>query len=273
MSKNADSFPGRTENLIPLVREAFGHGMTLYADSNSSYDVPRAIEVGRLMEKYNYGFFEEPCRFDHLDETKQVADALTIPVAGGEQEFSEHGFRWMILNRAVDVVQPDLHYYGGFIRSIRVARMAHEADLTCTPHMSGSGLGTSTRHTSPRSSRTRPVPRIQGRYRYPGPERDLFTQVRDGTVRVPSGPGFGITSTRHLFARRSPSRPSDPVTPFPPCHDRRRQTFSYRLADIRRGDRRPTVDLIREVVRTVPVDFFGGIIKHICLDDETTKTP
>ena len=40
MSKNADSLPGRTEPLIPLVREAFGPEMTLYADSNSSYDAP-----------------------------------------------------------------------------------------------------------------------------------------------------------------------------------------------------------------------------------------
>ena len=38
MSKNADSLPGRTERLIPLVRETFGPEMTLYADSNSSYD-------------------------------------------------------------------------------------------------------------------------------------------------------------------------------------------------------------------------------------------
>ncbi|MGE3822059.1 MAG: mandelate racemase/muconate lactonizing enzyme family protein, partial [Isosphaeraceae bacterium] len=141
MSRNADSLPGRTERLIPLVRETFGPGMTLYADSNSSYDVPKAIEVGRLMERYDYGFYEEPCPFDHLEDTKAVADALTIPVAGGEQEFSEYRFRWTIANRGVDVVQPDLHYYGGFIRSMRVARMAHAAGLECTPHMSGSGLG------------------------------------------------------------------------------------------------------------------------------------
>ena len=141
MSKNADSLPGRTERLIPLVRETFGPAMTLYADSNSSYDVPEAIRIGRLMEKYDYGFFEEPCRFDHLEDTKAVADALRIPIAGGEQEFSDYGFRWMIANRGVDIVQPDLHYYGGFIRSMRVARMAHAAGMLCTPHMSGSGLG------------------------------------------------------------------------------------------------------------------------------------
>jgi L-alanine-DL-glutamate epimerase-like enolase superfamily enzyme len=124
MSKNADSLPGRTEKLIPLVREAFGPDMTLYADSNSSYDVKNAIRVGRLMEESGYAFYEEPCEFDRLEDTKSVADALRIPVAGGEQEFSEDRFRWVIANGGLDIVQPDLHYYGGFIRSIRVARMA-----------------------------------------------------------------------------------------------------------------------------------------------------
>ena len=51
MSKNADSLPGRSERLIPLVRETFGPSMTLYADANSSYDPAHAIRIGRLMER------------------------------------------------------------------------------------------------------------------------------------------------------------------------------------------------------------------------------
>jgi len=39
MSNNRDSLPGRSEALIPLVRKELGDEMTLYADSNSSYDV------------------------------------------------------------------------------------------------------------------------------------------------------------------------------------------------------------------------------------------
>ena len=45
--------------------------MTLYADANSSYDSAHAIAIGRLMEEHGYAFFEEPCRFDHLEETKR----------------------------------------------------------------------------------------------------------------------------------------------------------------------------------------------------------
>jgi L-alanine-DL-glutamate epimerase-like enolase superfamily enzyme len=194
MSKNADSLPGRTERLIPLVRATFGPDMTIYADSNSSYDVPSAIKVGRLMEEHDYGFFEEPCRFDHLEETKAVADALRIPVAGGEQEFSEDGFRWMIRHRALDIVQPDLHYHGGYIRSMRVARMAHEAGLLCTPHMSGSGLGyLDVAHFVSCIPNPAAFHEFKGDTDVPVHSDTSSLKCERGKVRVPSGPGFGIT--------------------------------------------------------------------------------
>ena len=194
MSKNADSLPGRTERLIPLVREAFGKEMTLYADSNSSYDVPRAIAIGRLMEEYDYAFYEEPCEFDRLEDTKAVADALRIPVAAGEQEFSEYRFRWTIANRGVDIVQPDLHYYGGFIRSVRVARMAHAAGMLCTPHMSGSGLGyLDAAHFVSCIPNPVPFTEYKGNTDIPVTSDTSSLKVENGVVKVPSGPGFGIT--------------------------------------------------------------------------------
>ncbi|HPN33370.1 MAG TPA: mandelate racemase/muconate lactonizing enzyme family protein [bacterium] len=141
MSNNADNPPGRSEKLIPLVRETFGDEMVIYADSNGSYTVDKAIEIGRMLEKYRIDFYEEPVPFDWLEETKMVADALDIPIAGGEQESSMHRFRWMIANDCLQIVQPDIFYFGGMIRSMRVARMAQIAGIPCTPHISGSGLG------------------------------------------------------------------------------------------------------------------------------------
>jgi len=194
MSRNVDSLPGRTEALIPLVREAFGKEMTLYADANSSYDVANAIRIGKVMEEYGYAFYEEPCRFDHHEETKAVADALRIPVAGGEQESSEFRFRWVIANRGLDVVQPDLHYYGGFIRAIRVARMAHEAGLLCTPHMSGSGLGyLDAAYFASIIPNPVPFTEFKGSTDIPVSSETSSLKVENGFVRVPSGPGFGVT--------------------------------------------------------------------------------
>ena len=133
--------PGRTEKIIPLVRKTFGDKMALYADSNSFYSVPEAIRVGKLLEQYKLSYFEEPVMFDHIEEIKQVADALTIPIANGEQDNSFYGFRWLIANDGLEIVQPDNYYFGGLIRSMKVARMAAAFGKSIVPHMSGGGLG------------------------------------------------------------------------------------------------------------------------------------
>ncbi|MGH9769826.1 MAG: enolase C-terminal domain-like protein [Blastocatellia bacterium] len=93
-----DASTKRDHALIPLVRKTFGDKMTIYADANGSYDIPMSIKIGRIMEEHKLAFFEEPVPFDYYDETKQIADKLTIPIAGGEQESSLRRFRWMIEN-------------------------------------------------------------------------------------------------------------------------------------------------------------------------------
>lgn len=138
---HAEGPKGRTETIIPLVRKTFGDEMALYADANGFYSVEEAIRVGKLLEEYRYGFFEEPVMFDWYEETKEVAEGLSMPVAGGEQEYSLHGFRWLIANDGLEIVQPDNYYFGGMTRCMQVARMAAAFDKTCTPHMSGGGLG------------------------------------------------------------------------------------------------------------------------------------
>jgi L-alanine-DL-glutamate epimerase-like enolase superfamily enzyme len=192
MSRNQDASPGRTETLIRLARKELGDGIDLHADSNSSYDPPQAIQIGRLLEDVGAVYFEEPCPFDHLEDTKVVADALTLPVAGGEQEYSHWRFRWMILNRGVDIVQPDLHYYGGMIRSIRVARMAELAKMSTTVHISGGFGFVYMLHFGSC------VPDIGLYQEYKlGEEKyggwfDPPITVKDGKMSIPAGPGVGI---------------------------------------------------------------------------------
>ena len=186
--------PGRTERMIPLVRKTFGDDMALYADSNSFYSVQEAIRVGRLLEEYKYRYFEEPVMFDHIEEIKQVADALKIPIANGEQDNSFYGFRWLIANDGIDIVQPDNYYFGGLIRSMKVARMAAAFGKTIIPHMSGGGLGYlyNIQFVSA-------VPNAGAHHEFKG----LRTNVRfecktsplrvvDGKIKVPTGPGFGV---------------------------------------------------------------------------------
>lgn len=192
MSRNADAMPSRTDALIPLVRKTFGDSMDIHADSNSSYDPPQAIRVGRMLEEIKAVYFEEPCPFDHLEDTKVVTDALTIPVAGGEQEYSDWRFRWMIANRGVDIVQPDLQYYGGMIRSMRVANMARVANIPTTVHISGGFGFVYMLHFASAI----PDPGLYQEYKL-GTEKyggwfDPPITVKEGKMTVPAGPGVGI---------------------------------------------------------------------------------
>lgn len=204
MSRNVDAMPGRTETLIPLARKELGDDIAIHADANGSYDPPKATEVGRMLEDINAVYFEEPCPFDHLEDTKKVADALTIPVSGGEQEYSQRRFRWMIQNRGVDIVQPDLHYYGGFIRSSRVAHMAAVAGMPTTVHISG-GFGFI--YMLHFASYIQDVGLYQ-EYKK-GIERynnwlNLPLKVEDGAITVPEGPGSGIRDVEYLLKGAEP---------------------------------------------------------------------
>jgi len=141
LASDIDNAPGRTEKLIRLAREMFGDEMVLMSDGNGSYSVKEAIRIGKILEEYNYYFYEEPLPWDWYEEQKQVEQALDIPMAGGEEEFGMHAFRYLIGNKVFQIVQPDLFYFGGMIRTMKVARMAQAAGLSITPHISGGGLG------------------------------------------------------------------------------------------------------------------------------------
>jgi len=205
MSRNADAMPGRTETLIPLVRKTFGDSFDLHGDSNSSYDPAHAIPVGKMLEEYNYVYYEEPCEFDALGDTKKVRDGLAIPIALGEQEYSEWRFRWTIANRVCDIVQPDLYYYGGLIRSLRVARMAALAKMPTTVHISGGFGFVYMLHIA---SVVNDIGKYQeyklGMEKY-GAWFDPPISVKNGMMTVPTGPGVGIKDPAGLLKNAKPA--------------------------------------------------------------------
>jgi L-alanine-DL-glutamate epimerase-like enolase superfamily enzyme len=194
MSNNFEEPSGRSEKLIPLVRKTFGDKMVIYADSNGSYTTDEAIRIGKIMEEYKIDFYEEPVPFDWYEETKDVAKALKIPIAGGEQEPSLHTFRWLIANDVLQIVQPDMFYFGGMIRSMKVARMANAFGKACTPHISGSGLGyLYMMHF------VSAIPNAGPYHEFKGFNEELPFECKtssllsdDGVITVPSGPGLGI---------------------------------------------------------------------------------
>ncbi len=197
---------GRSEKLIPLVRKTFGDEMVISADANGSYSVEEAIRIGRLMQEQKYAFFEEPVPFDWYEETRQVAEALRIPIAGGEQEPSLHTFRWLVAHGALSVVQQDMFYFGGMVRSMRVARMAHALGKQCIPHISGSGLGyLYMMHFVSAIPNAGPYHEFK-EFNDELPFTCATSTLRSddtGVVKVPTGPGLGIEIDPAFIAKHA----------------------------------------------------------------------
>jgi L-alanine-DL-glutamate epimerase-like enolase superfamily enzyme len=202
-----DEWEGRTEAIVPGMRRALGPEVALLADANSCYSVPRAVEVGRLLEDHGVEHYEEPCPYWELEATKAVADALAIPVAGGEQDCDLAVWRRMIGMRAVDVVQPDVLYLGGIARTLRVARMAEAAGLRVTPHSANLSMVTLiTMHllgAIPNAGKYLELS-IEGPDYYPWQEGLFRTSpyaVEGGCVTIPSEPGWGVEIEPEWLAR------------------------------------------------------------------------
>jgi L-alanine-DL-glutamate epimerase-like enolase superfamily enzyme len=196
--RDVDEWPGRTEEVVPTVARALGDGIAKLVDGNSGFSPKRAIEVGHLLEAEGISHFEEPTPYWELEQTKQVTDALSIDVTGGEQDWDLATWKRMVDMRAVDIVQPDVMYMGGMYRTLKVAHMAHAAGLPCTPHSANLSLVTiCTMHllgAIPNPGKYLEFS-IEGEDYYPWQE-GLFLgdpyKVTDGKLQIPQGPGWGV---------------------------------------------------------------------------------
>jgi len=178
-----DEWPGRTEEIVPTIREALDDTVELLVDGNSGFSVERAIKVGHMLQDNGVCHFEEPCRYWEYAQTKQVTDALELDVT--------------VDSKTVDIVQPDICYLGGLSRTLRVAKMAELADIPVTPHCANLSMVTLfTMHL------LRSIPNagkylefsIEGLDYYPWQDQ-LFVEspfgIIDGKATVTNEPGWG----------------------------------------------------------------------------------
>lgn len=208
MSRNLDAYPGRTETMMRLARKRMGDGVIIYADANGSYNAEKAIEVGRMLEELGCKFFEEPCPWQEIGETKKVADALDIPIAIGEQDSSPWLFEWFAQNKVAQILQPDLNYNGGFVRTLRVARIAKKYGLPIVPHNTQTG-STAVNMLNFAAAVDNIGPFMEFPHRgHEKPESFSSPQfrIKNGTVSVPKGPGLGVSFDPDFVRKASPVR-------------------------------------------------------------------
>jgi len=125
---------------VKAVREAICDDVNLMLDANTAWDVPTAIKMVKILEEFEPYFLEEPVSTDDIDGSAKVNASTTIPIAGYETEYTRFGFKELILRRAIDIVQPDVTWSGGFTEARKIANLASAWNLSCIPHTYGGAV-------------------------------------------------------------------------------------------------------------------------------------
>lgn len=181
--------------LVAAARHALGDRVDLMVDAGwfVHRTAKEAIQMVRRIEPFKPFFVEEPLSPEDYDGYAQLAGAVDTPIACGEQEATEWGFRTLIERGRVDVIQPDLSRCGGFTTARKIVHMTELHNRLCIPHSWLSDLLTAASlHLNAFMRRSV----FQEFNVTSGPlSRELCKnpiRIEDGFLRVPQGPGLGV---------------------------------------------------------------------------------
>lgn len=179
---------------VHAVREALGPDASLMIDANSAWSEKVALQALRELKTADLFFLEEPVPTDDLDGSVRLTARADTRIAGYETETSRFGFRRIIEERAVDVVQPDSCWTGGLSEARKVADLAGMHHMLCVPHCFSTAVAmTSNMHLVASIANGEFVEwDCNGN---PLVDELLATPMQldaEGLLRVPDGPGLGI---------------------------------------------------------------------------------
>ncbi len=136
----ADGREGLRANRAFLAghREAVGPDFPLMVDCYMALDVRYAVELVAFCSDLAIHWWEEVLHPDDFDGYRELRAALPLAKwTTGEHEYSRYGFRKLIENRSIDILQPDVMWVGGLTELLKIAAHASAYDVPVVPHASG----------------------------------------------------------------------------------------------------------------------------------------
>ena len=194
--ENIDDSADLTIQNVKAIRKLVGDDIEIMVDVNGAYSVHHAIEVGKALQDLGVFHFEEPVHVEDLAGLAQVADALDMPIAAGENAFTRWEYRELVEQGQPDIVQPDVVKCGGISEFQEIVSVVSSFGRPMTIH-----------NTQPYGSTAAHLHLIAGRNDFPYAQeyniehvgiRDAGSilkepfEVEDGFIRVPDGPGLGL---------------------------------------------------------------------------------
>ncbi len=130
-----DPDPRVNRQRVEAVRKALGDGIGVMVDVNQKLDVLGNIRQAALLEDLDLVWYEEPVIADDVAACAEVAHAIRIPVATGENNYSRFEFRELIERRAARYLMPDVCRANGFSETLRIGHLAAAHQIQVSPHV------------------------------------------------------------------------------------------------------------------------------------------
>lgn len=186
---------------VAAIRKAIGTDMRLMIDANHAYNYREALELAQKVSLYDISWFEEPVSPEDYEGYRRLRENTTMPIAGGECEYLKFGFKRLLENECVDIVQPDICACGGLTEAKGIATLAKAYSKDVVPHTWGTWIAISAAthfvgnldENPGRMYNDLPTMELD---RTENALRDEVTQhslkLGNGLLHVPKTPGLGV---------------------------------------------------------------------------------
>jgi L-alanine-DL-glutamate epimerase-like enolase superfamily enzyme len=131
-----DGPEGMRENLdsVAAVREVIGEDVDLMLECYMGWNLEYAKRMLPRLERFQPRWLEEPVLADDIDGYAELNQLTSIPISGGEHEFTHYGFRQLLEKRAVSVIQYDTNRVGGITAARKINAIAESFSVPVIPH-------------------------------------------------------------------------------------------------------------------------------------------
>ncbi len=126
---NGGQDPAEDAARVKAVRDAVGDRVELMVDANYLFAFHHALELCKRIEPYRIKWFEEPVYGNDPRLLANLRRQTSIPISAGQNEGHKWRHRELLLYEAVDILQPNVVYVGGYTEAVKVAALAQAFNL------------------------------------------------------------------------------------------------------------------------------------------------
>ena len=190
-------------DIVAAVRNAVGPNVDLLIEGHGRFDPLISVRIGRRLEPFNPGWFEEPVPSSQIDDLAAIAAKLTIPIAAGEGLRDKNAFLDLLNKKAAQIIQPDPITAGGITEMKKICAIAQAYHIAVAPHNAQGPVCTAACLHIGASTPNVLIQEVFEDFATPFAHRivDHPVEIVDGHMLIPDRPGLGLDLDEEEMAR------------------------------------------------------------------------